>query len=586
MLAIDFHHAGNGFNGNGRAHAPRILILGAGPTGLGAAYRLKELGYENFHLVDRLPYLGGLAGSFTDDAGFTWDIGGHVMFSHYKYYDDVFDKLMGDDFQMNNRECWVRMFEAWVPYPFQNNIRYLPKEVTFECLSGLVEAQTKRDYKAAGNFREFIDAVFGDGIAKHFMLPYNFKVWAHPAEMMNKEWIGERVAVLDVHRAIKNVVLGTDDFGWGPNNQFKFPLFGGTGEFYRRFEKPLAGHYTLNKTVQRVDPKAKVVHYTDGSREAYDVLVSTMPLDRFCNEIATDIPEPIRTAAAGLKHSGGHMVGIGIKQPCPSTKSWMYFPEANCPFYRVTYLSNYSPHMTPDNATHYSLLCEVSYSEHKPVDASRVVEDVITGLVNAGLITDADRADIVDTWHFQAEYSYPTPSVERDEILAEVIPFLERWDIYSRGRFGMWKYEVSNTDHSLMQGVELVNRLLLGEAESTIGLQYASTDDGRNAADHDDVPADRVRHQRSLHAGSGDPARAVHQQHAAVTPASPYAAQAASLDAPHRGDRPEKRQNPNLSPAAATALTTRSTPANGTAGDLDEADLAEEELGIFQPRNG
>ena len=54
------------------------------------------------------------------------------------------------------------------------------------------------------------------------------------------------------------------------------------------------------------------------------------------------------------------MVGIGIKQPCPSTKSWMYFPEDNCPFYRVTYLSNYSPFMTPDNKTHYSLLCETS----------------------------------------------------------------------------------------------------------------------------------------------------------------------------------------------------------------------------------
>ena len=68
--------------------------------------------------------------------------------------------------------------------------------------------------------------MFGDGIAKHFMNPYNFKVWAHPLEMMNKEWIGERVAVVDINRAIKNVVMQSDDFGWGPNNQFKFPLFG------------------------------------------------------------------------------------------------------------------------------------------------------------------------------------------------------------------------------------------------------------------------------------------------------------------------------------------------------------------------
>ena len=104
----------------------RIVVIGAGPTGLGAAYRLKELGHKNFTLYERSPYIGGLSASFKDDKGFTWDIGGHVMFSHYKYYDDCFDALMGKDYQMNMRECWVRMFDSWVPYPFQNNIRYLP----------------------------------------------------------------------------------------------------------------------------------------------------------------------------------------------------------------------------------------------------------------------------------------------------------------------------------------------------------------------------------------------------------------------------------------------------------------------------
>ncbi|HEV8292939.1 MAG TPA: hypothetical protein VGP94_13485, partial [Tepidisphaeraceae bacterium] len=71
----------------------------------------------------------------------------------------------------------------------------------------------------------------------------------------------------------------------------------------------------------------------------------------------------------------------------------------------------------------------------------------------------------------------------------------EQHGIYSRGRFGMWKYEVSNTDHSLMQGVELINRLFLDEPETTIGMKYASTVDGRNAAVH----------ERSQVAGSGDP---------------------------------------------------------------------------------
>ena len=246
--------------------------------------------------------------------------------------------------------------------------------------------------------------------------------------------------------------------------------------------------------------KKKEVRFTDGEIVKYDILISTMPLDKLCNDVLNgDVPRGIKKATSSLRHSGGYMVGVGIKQPCPSTKSWMYFPEDNCPFYRVTYLSNYSPYMTPEHGKYYSLLTETSYSEFKPEDKETIVDRTIKGLINSGVITQKDQDDIVDTWLFDAKYSYPTPSVERDSILAQAIPFLEQHDIYSRGRFGMWKYEVANTDHSLMQGVELINRLLHGEAEQTIGIKYESTLDGRNAA----------RHERSHLAGSGDPKRTV-----------------------------------------------------------------------------
>lgn len=503
---------------------PRFVIIGAGPTGLGAGYRLKELGYRNFQVYDGAPYVGGLAASFTDRAGFTWDIGGHVMFSHYAYYDRCFEKLMGDEFSLIDRESWVRMLGRWVPYPFQNNIRYLPREVALECLSGLIKAQNGkgrvRSAAEAENFGEFIDAVFGEGIAKWFMRPYNFKVWAYPPERMNKQWIGERVAVIDVERALRNVVLGQDDFGWGPNNRFKFPLRGGTGEFYKRFGPELGindgrdgpapvgrgPHITLNKRVVRIDAARRIVTFSDGTTERYDMLLSTMPLDILCRDVLSgDVPGKVRGAASGLLHSGGYMVGLGLRsrEPgggTPETKSWMYFPGDECPFYRATYLSNYSPFMTPDKDNYYSLLCEVSESDAKPTpgtggrDNGAVIEDVIRGLENTGLLLPGERENIVSRWCYYAEYSYPTPSVERDEILGVVIPWLEEQGIYSRGRFGMWKYEVANTDHSLMQGVELVNRLMRGEPETTIGVVYRVTEDGRRAAEH----------ERATVAGSGE----------------------------------------------------------------------------------
>ena len=94
----------------------------------------------------------------------------------------------------------------------------------------------------------------------------------------------------------------------------------------------------------------------------------------------------------------------------------------------------------------------------KPVDATRVCEDTIVGLLNTGLV--ADRRQVHHVWHRRLEHGYPTPSRSRDGALAAIQPALEARGVYSRGRFGAWKYEVSNQDHSFMQGVEAVNRLL------------------------------------------------------------------------------------------------------------------------------
>ncbi len=483
---------------------PRILILGAGPTGLGAAWRLRELGHAAALCVERSPHVGGLAHSVTDAAGFTWDIGGHVMFSHYDYYDRVFESVMREDFTLNDRESWIRILDRWVPYPFQNNVRCLPPAEALECVFGLVEAQTaagRTDAIAdAANFAEFIDAVFGEGIVRLFMRPYNFKVWAHPPELLGKAWIGERVAVIDWKRALRNIVLGQDDYGWGPNNRFKYPLRGGTGEFYRRMGEVIGrvedgGMIATGRGVASVDVDRRVARLMDGTPIAFDALISAAPLDLLVGDMLTGhVPAEVREAAARLRHSAGLFVGVGIRRPCPSRKCWMYFPEDNCPFYRVTYLSNYSPYMTPDGSRHYSLLCETSHSAFKPVDEAGIAEATIVGLERAGLLEPGERDDIVSVWTHRVEHSYPTPTVDRDEILSIVIPWLESRGIYSRGRFGMWKYEVSNTDHTLMQGVEVVNRLLHGEPEVTIGLRYESTSDGRRAA----------RHERAGVAGSGE----------------------------------------------------------------------------------
>jgi UDP-galactopyranose mutase len=447
----------------------RIVIIGAGPTGLGAGYRLKELGYRNFLILEARNRVGGLASSEKSGNGFTYDIGGHVLFSHYEYFDRLFDKLLGNEYQELMRESWVWMCDRFLPYPFQNNIKYLPREVVLECLMGLIEAQKQPfDLSRFANFEEFIKGVFGAGIARYFMMPYNFKVWAHPPCMMNKEWIGERVAVVDIKRVLGNVILDRDDAGWGPNATFKYPLYGGTGGLFERIQPYVADNLRLEAATVSVDTEAREVVLEDGTRERYDYLLSTMPMDLLVRSMNGSAPDGVREQADNLRHSGSYIVGVGIRQPSPSKKCWMYFPESNCPFYRLTYLSNYSPEVVPDARTHYSLLAEISRSDFKPVNRDTVVHDTIQGMVNTRMITERDKEDIVDTHVIDRDYTYPIPSLERDKALATIHPWLESQNIFSRGRFGAWRYEVGNMDHSVAQGVEWVDRILTGNKKDEL----------------------------------------------------------------------------------------------------------------------
>jgi protoporphyrinogen oxidase len=447
---------------------PRFVIIGAGPTGLGAARRLEEHGEHDWVLIEGDSVAGGLARSIVDEAGFTWDLGGHVQFSHYKYFDDLMDDLLPGGWLNHERESWVWLLNRFVPYPFQNNLWRLPSAERWECLKGIIEIYKNPPAGRPANFGDWIDRLFGKGLARVFMRPYNFKVWAFPPEQMQFGWVGERVAVVDLERVLKNVFDEKDDVSWGPNNTFRFPRHGGTGAVWKECARRLPQERVrLSTPVARIEAKNRVVVTAAGERIPYEYLISTMPLDLLVEH--SDLREELLPATKGLLHSSTHVIGIGMEgQPGDhiQTKCWMYFPESDCPFYRVTVFSNYSPNNTPRPGATWSLMAEVSESAEKPVDQAKVVEDTIQGMLNTGLISR--REDIISLWHRRLEHGYPTPSLGRDGALEKLLPALQAHGIWSRGRFGAWKYEVSNQDHSLMQGVECVDHLLHGTPELTL----------------------------------------------------------------------------------------------------------------------
>ena len=238
------------------------------------------------------------------------------------------------------------------------------------------------------------------------------------------------------------------------------------------------------KKVYNIDLEGKVLVLEGGTIIKYKHCISTMPLDYTLQLVGKD------ELAKKLAHTSSHIVGIGMRGQVPkihSKKCWIYFPESTSDFYRCSLFSNYSEHNCPAATTmlptkyvgakkldtpsepragpYWSLMFEVSESKHKPVDVRTIFERTIAQAIACKVI--AADAEIVSLSHSRVEYGYPVPTIDRDAVLEEALTFLKEHQIWSRGRFGGWKYEVSNQDHSVLIGAEAVDNVLFGTAEVT-----------------------------------------------------------------------------------------------------------------------
>jgi UDP-galactopyranose mutase len=438
-----------------------VAIVGAGPCGLACGRELALLGHEDWAIYEREGVAGGHAGSVVDSAGFTWDQGGHVVFSHYGEFDRLLYEVLGDDVHEHERSSYVLLGDVWVPYPFQNNLRYLPPNDAYDCLLGLIDAPGA---DGASDFATWMERTFGEGITRRFMRPYNTKVWAVPPEEMSASWIAERVSVVDYKRALRSVVLELDDAGWGPNNTFRFPRTGGTGEIYRRLAGKLTPRVHYEADLVEVDAAARTLRLADGRTEGYDVLVSTMPVDLLVAAIV-DCPSDVRAAAATLEHNGVWVVGVGFELPLRDDRSWLYFADPEVPFYRATNFAKYAAANVPDAdvARYSSYMTETAYSTRLPRERIGHEGAVVSALTRTGLVPD--KPSIASVHAIEVEYAYPIPTRNRDRALEVVQPWLMQQGIYSRGRFGSWRYEIGNMDHAAKMGIDVARHVLEGTPE-------------------------------------------------------------------------------------------------------------------------
>ena len=128
---------------------------------------------------------------------------------------------------------------------------------------------------------------------------------------------------------------------------------------------------------------------------------------------------------------------------------------------------------------YWSLMFEVSeskkfkvvdYSENTEFCSKHPMPDIVVKCIEGAIKTKLidENTEIVSWFHHRLEHGYPTPTLKRDDALEFLLPKLRSKQIWSRGRFGAWKYEVANQDHSVMQGVEAIDNMLFGTTELTL----------------------------------------------------------------------------------------------------------------------
>ena len=457
----------NALRSQGARHVGTVVI-GGGPTGLSAAY---HLGADTL-LLDRNETVGGWCRSI-EDKGFTFDHAGHIMFSNDPYVLKMYEVLLRDNIHWQNREAWVYSKGVYTRYPFQGALYGLPPKVITECVMGAIEARygtndaqafngadvedccadgttdvcnTDRSVRGeVKNFEQFIYKVWGKGIAKHFAIPYNRKLWTVPPSEMETSWLGGRVPLPNLEEIVQGA-LEPAPKPVGPNARFGYPRKGGFQALMNGFLPHIKGKVELGAEVVQVLPREHIVALADGRRFRYDDLISTMPLPELVKAIGEEAPEAVRNAAKGLRHVSIRCVNIGIDRVA-TDKHWIYYPEDTI-FHRIFMQGNASPDCNPPGG--FGFTCEISYSPTKPLplDGEELIARAIEDCRRVGMIQDGDRILVAN--QVDMPYAYVLYDHQRARNVETCKAWLKQFDITLVGRYSEWEYY--NSDHALLAG--------------------------------------------------------------------------------------------------------------------------------------
>ena len=420
-----------------RTNAVPVVVLGAGLTGLSAGLELSRRGVRH-RVFERLPFPGGHAVT-TVEEGYRFDRTGHLL--HLRdpaLRAEVLAWLDGDCREIARRSV-VFSHGVYTRYPFQANTFGLPPAVANECVLGFIEAHFAPPGPEPDNFEEFSLRHFGAGITRHFMVPYNARLWGVAPTEITSAWCQRFVPLPKLEDVIAGAV-GLNDRELGYNQRFLYPRLG-IGELPKAMHRRLPS-VELERAPRRIELGPRVLDFGD-ERVPFDVLVSTLPLPTLVG-LCDDVPDAVRDAAAKLRATHLYYLDLALTQAPRTDFHWAYVPEAKYPFYRVGCYSHFSPELAPPGAG--SLYVELADRSEPALD--HVLPEVTAGLVGMGVIDGAEqirfaRVRRIDCAYVIFDHAYY-------DALAVVRPFLEAKRLISTGRYGGWQY--GSMEDALLEG--------------------------------------------------------------------------------------------------------------------------------------
>lgn len=446
-------------------HHP-VVIIGAGPAGLTAAYESVRRGIRPI-VLEKADKVGGLAR--TDRyKGYCFDIGGHRFFTQVDQVQRLWQEMLGEDFLKVPRLSRIYYRGRFLNYPldFFNALSNLGIVESLLILLSYFKAQLW-PYPEEKTFEQWVSNRFGRRLYKTFFQTYTEKVWGIPCHMIQADWAAQRIRGLSLRAAVSNALFDTNN-AKSLINEFHYPMLG-PGLMWQRFQEAVesrGGQIHLHAEVVRLKREGRGIKGITArcGGEIIEIsgehFISTMPLSDLIARLDPPPPADVVQAARQLTYRAFILVGLIVDRADLFPDNWIYVHSPEVKVGRVQNFKNWSPAMVPDPQK-TSLGMEYFCTEGDAVwrmSDTELIELATRELASLGL---AYAAEVEDGAVIRQPKAYPVYDREYRQHLQVIQRHLATIDnLQTIGRNGMHRY--NNQDHSMLTGM-LAVRNLLGE---------------------------------------------------------------------------------------------------------------------------